>query len=101
MGAPPHTDFYNKTRAGRKITVVGLGFRGDSVRLIPALWGLECHYPDGEVDVLTAEVGSEVLSLTACVHEAIVFPLGPKSPPRWQHWGMLRKLRSRSYDWPV
>jgi ADP-heptose:LPS heptosyltransferase len=98
MAEPQHPDFYSKTRSARKIIVVDLGFLGDSVHLIPALWEIKEHYPEAELDVLTTRVGAEVISLTAAVHEAIVFPLGPKSPPWWQHWGILRSLRSRSYD---
>ncbi|MDB6054776.1 MAG: lipopolysaccharide heptosyltransferase [Verrucomicrobiales bacterium] len=98
MAEPQHPDFYNKTRTARKIIVVDLGFLGDSIHLIPALWEIKSHYPQAELDVFTTEVGAEVLSLAACVHESIIFPLGPKSPPWWRHWGILKELRSRGYD---
>jgi len=90
--------FYNKTAAARKIIVVDLGFLGDSVHLAPALWEIKRHYPRAELHTLSAEVGSEVLRLAPCVDRAWAFPLGPKSPPWWRHWDVIRALRRERFE---
>ena len=95
---PSSPSFYNKTRSARKIIVVDLGFLGDSIHLIPALWEIKRHYPAAELHTLSAPVGAEVLRLAPCVDRAWAFPLGPKSPPWWRHWDIIRALRRERFD---
>jgi hypothetical protein len=38
MNRPAQQDFLKRTHEARKITVFGLGFLGDMVHLLPALW---------------------------------------------------------------
>ena len=90
--------FSHRTRAAQKIIVVDLGFLGDSIHLIPALWEIKRHYPRAELHTLSATVGSEVLRLAPCVDRAWAFPLGPKSPPWWRHWDVIRALRREKFD---
>jgi len=78
--------------------VIDLGFLGDSVHLIPSLWELKRHYPDAPLHVLTTAIGAEVLRMAPCVDRAWVFPLGPKSPPWWRHWDIIRALRREKFD---
>ena len=91
-------DFYNTTRAARKVIVVDLGFLGDSVHLLPALAEIKRHYPGAELHTLSAPVGAEVLRLAAGVDHAWAFPLGPQSPPWWRHWDVIRALRRERFD---
>ena len=90
--------FFARTNAAKKIIVVDLGFLGDAVHLIPALWEIKRHYPEAALHVLTSAVGAEVLSLAPCVDRAWIFPLGPKSPPWWRHWNIIRELRREHFD---
>ena len=90
--------FYNATRDARKIIVVDLGFLGDSVHLIPALWELRRNYPQAELHTLSATLGAEVLKLAPCVTRAWAFPLGGKSPPWWRHWRIIRELSRQKFD---
>ncbi|HWQ91627.1 MAG TPA: glycosyltransferase family 9 protein [Clostridia bacterium] len=90
--------FYRRTRAARKIIVVDLGFLGDEVHLVPALWELRRHYPEAELQTLSAPVGAEVLKLAPCVTRPRVFPLAPESPPWWRHWDVIRELRRERFD---
>ena len=94
----PLANFYNTTRAARKVIVVDLGFLGDAVHLVPALWEIKCHYPQAQLHTLSATVGSEVLKLAPCVNRAWAFPLGPQSPPWWRHWDIIRALRRERFD---
>ncbi len=91
-------DFHTRTRAARKILVVDLGFLGDSVHLVPALWEIKRHYPDAELHTLSAPVGAEVLQMAPCVDQPRAFPLGSPSPPWWRHWDLLLALRRERFD---
>jgi len=91
-------DFYSRSRAARKILVVDLGFLGDSVHLVPALWEIKRHYPAAELHTLSAPVGAEVLQLAACVDRPWAFPLTAPSPPWWRHWDLLLALRRERFD---
>lgn len=87
-----------RTRGARKVIVVDLGFLGDSVHLIPALWEIKRHYPQAQLHTLSAIVGAEVLRLAPCVDRAWAFPLTEKSPPWWKHWDILTALRRERFD---
>jgi ADP-heptose:LPS heptosyltransferase len=90
--------FYERNRATRKTLVVDLGFLGDSVHLVPALWEIKRHYPAAELHTLSAPVGAEVLQLAPCVDRPWAFPLGSPSPPWWRHWDLLLALRRERFD---
>ncbi len=98
MSSTGWANFYNTTRAARKVIVVDLGFLGDTVHLVPALWELRRAYAQAELHVLTTRVGAEVLAQAPCVDRTWVFPLGAPSPPWWKHWGVLRALRHERFD---
>jgi ADP-heptose:LPS heptosyltransferase len=91
-------DFLDRTRGAAKVVVVDLGFLGDTIHLVPALWEIKDHYPKAELHVVTSPVGCEVLRMAGCVDRARPFPLGPPSPKWWEHWGLLRALRRERFD---
>jgi heptosyltransferase I len=90
--------FLERTSGAKKIIVVDFGFLGDSVHLVPALWEIKRHYPKAELHTLSAVVGAELLKLAPCVDRAWSFPLTPKSPAWWRHWGIMRALRRERFD---
>jgi len=90
--------FYEQTRSARKIIVVDLGFLGDSVHLVPALWEIKEHYPEAQLHTLSATVGAELLALAPCVDRAWAFPLTPQSPAWWKHRDILSALRREKFD---
>jgi ADP-heptose:LPS heptosyltransferase len=77
---------------------VDLGFLGDSVHLVPALWEIKRHYPAAELHTLSAPVGAEALQLAPCVDRPRAFPLSAPSPPWWRHWDLLWALRRERFD---
>src|SRR5690349_17784465 len=87
--SPEPANFYSRTSGARKIIVVDLGFLGDSVQLVPALWELKRNYPHAKLHTLSATVGAELLRLVPCVDRAWAFPLAAPSPPWWRHWNLL------------
>lgn len=92
------SEFYERSRAAKKVLAVDLGFLGDSVHLVPALWEIKRHYPEAELHTLSAPVGAEVLGLVPCVNRPWAFPLGSPSPPWWRHWEVIRALRRQRFD---
>src|SRR5438552_530664 len=91
-------NFYLRTRAAGKIIVVDLGFLGDTLHLIPALWEIKRHYPQAGLHVVSSPLGAEALALAPCVDRAWSFPLGPPSPRWWRHWHVVRALRRERFD---
>src|SRR2546421_1628605 len=91
-------EFYNNTRHARKIIVVDLGFLGDSVHLVPALWEIERHYPQAELHALAAPVGGEVLGLAPSVDRVWPLELAPDKRTWSEQWRLVRALRREHFD---
>jgi heptosyltransferase-3 len=90
--------FYSRTRAARKVIVVDLGFLGDTVHLVPALWELKTAYRDASLHVLTSSVGAEVLALAPCVDRAWAIEMQPQKRTLSQQWQIVRSLRRERFD---
>lgn len=91
-------NFYTTTRAARKVIVVDLGFLGDSVHLVPALWQLKCSYAQARLHVVSSTVGCEVLRLAPCVDRAWAVELDPRKRTVCQQWQVVRGLRRERFD---
>ena len=92
------TGLYEQTGAARKIIVVDLGFLGDSVHLVPALWEIKRHYPQAELHALAAPVGGEVLRLAPCVDRVWPLELAPDKRTWREQWRIMRALRRERFD---
>lgn len=90
--------FYSRTRAARKIIVVDLGFLGDTVHLVPALWEIKSGYPQAGLHVLTSPVGADVLKLMPCIERAWPMEMRPEKRTLLQQWRIARALRRESFD---
>ncbi len=90
--------FFEKTRAARKVLVVDLGFLGDTVHLIPALWELKRQYPSAALHVVSAPVGAQVLRLAPCVDRAWPLTLAPGQRTMREQWRLVRALRREQFD---
>lgn len=90
--------FYSRTRAARKVIVVDLGFLGDTVHLIPALWELKTAYAGASLQVLTTPVGAEVLQLAPCVDRAWAVELQRGKRTLGQQSQVVRALRNEAFD---
>lgn len=96
MSDPAH--FYSRTRGARKVIVVDLGFLGDTVHLVPALWELRASYPEAQLHVLTTPVGAGVLAMAPCVDRAWPLELRPDQRTLRGQWQTLRALRRERFD---
>ena len=94
----PQASFYRKSGNARKIIVVGFGFLGDTIHLIPALWEINRHYPQAELHVLTTLVGEAVLKLVPGVKRAWPVELDPQRRTLRQQWDTVRALRRERFD---
>ena len=90
--------FYSRTRTARKIIVVDLGFLGDTVHLVPALWELKAGYPQAALHVLTSPVGAEVLRLAPCVDRAWSLEMLREKRSLREQWRVVRALRRERFD---
>jgi ADP-heptose:LPS heptosyltransferase len=87
-----------QTGAAKKVLVVDLGFLGDTIHLVPALWEIKRHYPGCALHVLTSTVGAEVLQLAPCADRAWGVELYPAKRTLRQQWQVLRSLRRERFD---
>jgi ADP-heptose:LPS heptosyltransferase len=80
------------------VIVVDMGFLGDSLHLIPALWEIKRHYPQAGLHVVAAPVGAEVLRLAGCVDRSWPVELDPRRRTLRQQWDVVRALRREHFD---
>lgn len=97
MSSSP-ANVYNETRNARKIIVVALGFLGDSLHLIPALWAIHRNYPRAELHVLTTPLGSEIIKLVPCVDRLWCVARNPRQSNWRKEWMTLRALRAERFE---
>ena len=91
-------DFYNETRSARKIIVIDLGYLGDSIHLAPALVEIKRNYPNAELHVASAPVGSELLRLAPCVDQTWPLVRSPRGTPWRDQWQWIRNVRQQRFD---
>jgi ADP-heptose:LPS heptosyltransferase len=95
---PAHlSEFYERTRTAKKVVVVDLGFLGDTLRLVPALWEIKRHYA-AELHVVSSPLGAEVLRLAPCVDRAWSVVLDPAQRSLREQWRLVRALRREKFD---
>ena len=58
------TTFLQRSHAAKKVMVLDLGFLGDTIHLLPALWMVRQAYPEAELHVA---VSTHITSLMDCV----------------------------------
>jgi len=91
-------DLHRRTRDARKVIVVALGFLGDSIHLIPALWEIKRNYPKAELHVATTPLGGEVLRLVPCVDRLWTVERNPRQSNWRRAWQVLRTVRRERFD---
>jgi heptosyltransferase-3 len=98
MATPPAKTFLDRTRGARKVMVLDLGFLGDTVHLLPALWMVRQAYPQAE---LHAAVASHVTSLMDCVpwiNHVWGYMRYPRHATLRENLNMVRRLRREKFD---
>jgi ADP-heptose:LPS heptosyltransferase len=96
--APTVEDFFSRTRGAKKVMVLDLGFLGDTVHLLPALWKIRQAYPQAELHVA---VSTNVTSLFECVpwvNKAWGYMRYPRHATLRENLQMVAALRREKFD---
>jgi len=91
-------DFLQRTRNARKVMVFGLGFLGDMVHLLPALWMVRQAYPRAELHVGAA---AHVASFLECVPwggRVWGYPRFPRHATLGENLDFVRRMRRERFD---
>jgi len=98
MAAASPDNFFQRTRNAKKIMVLDLGFLGDTVHLLPALWMVRQAYPQAQLHVTVA---SQVVSLMDCVpwvNRVWGYMRYPRHATLGENLDMVRRLRREKFD---
>ena len=95
---PQPDTFWPLAQHARKLLVLDLGFLGDTVHLLPALWAIRQAWPAAELHVMVAEHVVPLLQVAPWVDRVWGYPRFPKGPKPWQDWPRIQKLRAARFD---
>ena len=96
--AVPAKNFLERTRNARKVMVLDLGFLGDTVHLLPALWMVRQAYPSAELHVT---VSAHITSLMDCVpwvNRVWGYMRYPRHATLLENIEMIGRLRRGEFD---
>ena len=90
--------FFEETCSARRVLLLDLGFLGDSIHLLPALWTLRQAYPRAELHVMVSEHVTRIMDVAPWVDKVWGYPRYPRGPKWYQDLGRIRKLRAARFD---
>ncbi len=78
--------------------LLDLGFLGDSIHLLPALWTLRQAYPEAELHVMVSDHVTKIMEVAPWIDRIWGYPRFPRGPKWYQDFGRIRRLRSAGFD---
>lgn len=90
--------FYEESRSARRVMLLDLGFLGDSIHLLPALWVLRQAYPEAELHVMVSEHVTKIMEVAPWIDKVWGYPRFPRGPKWYQDFGRIRRLRAARFD---
>jgi ADP-heptose:LPS heptosyltransferase len=90
--------FYNIIRGKKKILVLDLGFLGDSIHLLPALWEIRQGLPNAHIEVMVADHIQSLMGLVPWIDKTSGYPRYPKGPQWYEDFRRVLKLWKEKYD---
>lgn len=90
-------NFYELARNSKKILVVDLGFLGDTVHLLPALWMIRQSIPNAQLEVIVADHIKELMKLVPWIDKVYGYPRYPKGPKWYKDIKRAWALRIKRY----
>jgi ADP-heptose:LPS heptosyltransferase len=78
--------------------LLDLGFLGDSIHLLPALWVLRQACPDAELHVMVSEHVTRIMEAAPWIDRIWGYPRFPRGPKWYQDFGRIRRLRAAKFD---
>ena len=98
MPAPAANTFYQRTRLAKKVMVLDLGFLGDTVHLLPALWMVRQAYPQAELHVAVASHITSIMNCVPWVNRTWGYMRYPRHATLRENWDMVARLRREKFD---
>jgi ADP-heptose:LPS heptosyltransferase len=90
--------FFEATCGAKRVMLLDLGFLGDSIHLLPALWVLRQSYPEAELHVMVSEHVTKIMEVAPWVDRVWGYPRFPRGPKWYQDFGRIRRLRAAKFD---
>ena len=91
-------NFLQRTRAAKKVMVLDLGFLGDTVHLLPALWMVRQAYPQAELHVAVAAHITSLMDCAPWVNRVWGYMRYPRHATLRENWQMVSRLRREKFD---
>ena len=98
VGVATEPDFWERTRAAVKVMVLDLGFLGDTVHLMPALWVIRQAYPQAQLHVIVAEHVTSLMECAPWVDCVWGYPRFPKHASLVENIRTVSRLRRERFD---
>lgn len=98
MAASSAENFLQRTRAAKKVMVLDLGFLGDTVHLLPALWMVRQAYPQAELHVTVAAHITSFMDCVPWVNHVWGYMRYPRHATLQENWQMISRLRREKFD---
>ena len=91
-------NFLQRTRNAKKVMVLDLGFLGDTVHLLPALWMIRQAYPQAELHVTVAAHVASLMECVPWVNRIWGYMRYPRHATLKENWQMVSRLRREKFD---
>lgn len=91
-------NFFARTRAAKKVMVLDLGFLGDTVHLLPALWLVRQAYPQAELHVTVASHITSLMDCVPWVNRVWGYMRYPRHATLRENLQMVARLRREKFD---
>jgi ADP-heptose:LPS heptosyltransferase len=91
-------NFLERTRGAGKVMVLDLGFLGDTVHLLPALWMIRQSYPQAELHVTVAAHITSLMDCVPWVNRVWGYMRYPRHATLRENWQMVSRLRREKFD---
>jgi ADP-heptose:LPS heptosyltransferase len=90
--------FFARTQTAKKVMVLDLGFLGDTVHLLPALWMIRQAYPRAELHVTVASHITSLMDCVPWVNKTWGYMRYPRHATLRENWQMIAGLRHDKFD---
>jgi len=98
MATPDASTFSQRTRDAKKVIVLDLGFLGDTVHLLPALWIVRQAYPHAELHVVVAAHVTSLMDCVPWVNRVWGYMRFPRHATLRENIEMVSKMRREKFD---
>jgi len=91
-------NFFARTTTAKKVMVLDLGFLGDTVHLLPALWMVRQAYPKAELHVTVASHITSLMDCVPWVDRVWGYMRYPRHATLRENFEIVSRLRREKFD---